>query len=168
MSVLFLLKRNAKKIISLTILFLSALSNAVYASDLKTYPALMCIEEGTETGDFNRSMYRITRVKDNGNGVLLCPIVRDSVDESAGYNNVFAIVNTYRTQSGPPIELSLLKFSAKGELMKKISARPRSGHKETHLKIKFEKDWGYYVLKIKMGVNKSNAYSKVFSYLIVE
>ena len=162
--------RGLRIVLSMALLLSSLVSNSIHARDLKTYPAFMCLENGKETGDFNRSMYRITRISGNGTGVLLCPIIRDSVDSisNEAHDGVFAIVNTYRTQPGPPVRLTLRKFSAQGELMKEITKYPLGLHQETHLKLKFKKDYGYYMLEISMGVNKQNEYAKVFSYMVVE
>lgn len=40
------------------------------SADAKVYPAFMCLESGKETGDFNRSLYRVTRL--NGAEVEYC------------------------------------------------------------------------------------------------
>ncbi len=160
----FIMIKSLTIILCWTGLFL----NTANANDLKTYPAFMCLENGKETGDFNRSMYRITRVNNSGTGILLCPIIRDSVDSNDAYDNVFVLVNTYRTQSALPIRLTLRKFSARGELMKEVTKFPADGHQETHLKIKFKKDYGYYMLEVAMGVNRRKEYAKVFSYMVVE
>lgn len=157
------------RIIGLLAMFFSA---SVFGNDAKVYPAFMCLESGVETGAFNRSMFGITRVDDKGSGILICPIVRDSIADSSGrlesQNVVQVEVNTFRTDPAPKIRLTLRKFTSKGAAIDEDTKLPQSGHQSSILQVEFKKDDGYYVLEVEMGVNKPKEYSKVFSYKFIE
>jgi len=156
----------------------------VQAADVKVYPACMCVENGNDTGDFNRSMYRITRTGSTGSGILLCPIVRDTVrsgstgKESKGgiwakaYTPGFTVkVRTYRTNSGPSIRLTLHNRAYDGSSISKVTKYAGVGHKVTEIFTKSKANSGYYLLEVEMGVNGATTkggYAKLHSYEVVE
>jgi hypothetical protein len=51
------------------------------ADDDKVYSGFACAEEGSDTGAFNRSVFRITRTGSSGTGRILCPVIRDNVGD---------------------------------------------------------------------------------------
>lgn len=165
-------RRLWNKRIQMIGIFALFFQSTVYAYDAKVYPALMCVENGVETGSFNRSMHRVTRVNNKGSGILLCPIVRDSIDDNSGKfkskNLVQVKVTTYRTDPAPKIRLTLRKLSNKGVVIEENTAFPLGGHQSTLLSVKFKKDDGYYILEVEMGVNKKDEYAKLFSYKFIE
>jgi len=172
----------------LGIIFLSVLPLSVKivhadSADAKVYPAFMCLEKGKETGDFERSMYRITRKGGAGSGVLLCPIVRDTVGSNSigqnakgiiakGYTTGFRVkVRTHRTNTGPSIRLTLHNRAYNGSSISKQTKYAGVGNKVTEIFTKSKANSGYYLLEVEMGVNgagTTGGYAKLHSYEVVE
>jgi hypothetical protein len=154
-------------------------------TDVKVYPAFMCLELGKETGDFDRSMFRVTRKGSIGKGILLCPIVRDKVRATGigkepsgtpfvakGYPTGFTIkVWTYRQNSGPAIRLTVHNRAYDGSSISKETKYVGTGNKITEIFIKSKANSGFYVLEVEMGINSrtvSSQYAKFHSYEIIE
>jgi hypothetical protein len=154
-----------------SVIFMCASAKTAHA-DEKVYPAFMCLENGEETGGFNRSMHRITRTKGVGSGILLCPIVRDNVGDKSGVltstKNVLIQVNTFRTDPAPKIRLTFRKFSYRGDLIQEQTKSPLGGHQAVFLTLKQKPKDGYYVLEVEMGVNTPSDFAKFFSYRVIE
>jgi hypothetical protein len=155
----------------------------VEAADVKVYPACMCVEKGKDTGDFNRSMYRITRNGSAGSGILLCPIVRDTVRSTSigrehkgikavAYPTGFRVrVWTYRTDSGPSIRLTLHNRAYDGSSITKVIKYAGVGARVTEIFAKSKANSGYYLLEVEMGINGATTkggYAKLHSYEVVE
>lgn len=170
--------------------FVSLSCTTVLASDSadgKVYPAFMCLEKGKETGDFDRSIYRITRSKSSGSGILLCPIIRDKV-ASGGFGRDtsdrgllggavsgptgFRIkVRTFRTDAGPSIRLTLHSRAYDGSSISKETKYAKVGKQTTEIFTKSKANSGYYLLEVEMGINgttTTNGYAKLHSYEVIE
>jgi len=161
----------------------SSANAKVSSADAKVYPAFMCLEKGEETGAFDRSLYRITRKGSTGSGILLCPIVRDTVGSNSigrdhkgiiakAYTTGFRVrVRTYRTDSGPSIRITLHSRAYDGSSITKKTKYAGSGNQVIEIFTKSKANSGYYVLEVKMGINGAGTkggYAKLYSYEVVE
>jgi hypothetical protein len=166
------------------------ISPAFADGDAKVYAANTCQEEGSDTGAFNRSAFRITRIGSSGNGRLDCPIVRDIVDDcgvgilhggaQASDCKVSALVHTFRSftavigqdpsewpQAGP-LDCTLFSRNYTGSVIGFDTEFAGLGDDTMELNaLTHGADSGSYMLSCGMPVNGAQ-FAKLFSYKVIE
>jgi hypothetical protein len=151
-------------------------SRSAHAHDDKSYPAFMCVESGSGTGDFNRSEYRLTRTGSAGDGLLLCPFIRDSFTDDAHLlahvNYMGAEITVMDNHFDEDITCALIsKKLSDGSAFAYTSAKTE-GSSTTVKKISLvDYDFameGYGFLKCSVPTNGTRGYTRIFAYKIQE
>ncbi len=163
---------------ALTPLVLSATSATADDADEKFYPGFMCLQAGSETGAFNRSDYRITRINSTGSGRLLCPIVRDRANPGTGYDTGFgnparptgfrARVRTYRTSTSGNLSCTLYARSSTGGTYSWDTEWANVGYQTTELWVRSSTSAGSYHLACDLPVNTPSGYTRLINYWVSE
>ncbi|MBI4509824.1 MAG: hypothetical protein HY698_09305 [Deltaproteobacteria bacterium] len=146
------------------------------ATDDKSYPAVMCLESGSETGDFNRSEYRITRTGSTGSGLLLCPIVRDNFSSGgilSGYVKAITAEITYQDNHfRGDITCTLIDKRLSDGSAYSYKTGTTEGASTTAKKLKITDGFeieGYAFLKCQVPTNStSDGWTRIFAYKILE
>jgi len=148
-----------------------------HAVEDTVYPAIMCLEEGIDTGAFNRSEYRITRTGvGNGTGRLLCPIARMTCGTSydSGFGDPVratgfrAYVHTYRTENSGDLGCRLISKNYDGSTIHLGDtgfAPPGQNEMEIYTTSSCR---SFYILSCTMPQNTSTTYAKIFAYQVRE
>ncbi|MBI4509825.1 MAG: hypothetical protein HY698_09310 [Deltaproteobacteria bacterium] len=145
------------------------------STDDKSYPAFMCLESGSETGDFNRSEYRITRTGSAGSGVLLCPLVRDAFSSPSVYSDYDADMtvevtlqdNHFREDITCTVINKLLSDGSAFSYKSATTEGASTTAKKLTMKGGFALQ-GYSFLKCQVPTNGTDGWTRIFAYKALE
>ncbi len=143
------------------------------ATELKSYAASTCQEAGTgESGAFNRSRYRITRVGNAGTGKLLCPVIRDGFfNVVPGRGRVQVSVNLMDNHSTSDITCTLITRSLSGASARYSTRRTQGSsvaRQTLYLTADYMTSSGYALMECTLPTNSWNQYTKIYSYRVIE
>lgn len=150
-----------------------AASGGVAAADKKSYPAQMCQERGSgETGDINRSQYRLARTANStgfNGGWVICPIVRDTFSGSWGNPAPGLSVEVYVNDQHPlEIECSLVFQNYNGSSIRYSNAKS-NGYGSQVLRMSLNHAHGVYQLMCKLPQHGNPfGYTRFHSYVVNE
>ncbi len=136
--------------------------------DEKQYPGYLCQEQGSESGAFDRSEYRITRKTSAGSGTLLCPAIKDDIDSGHVYANWYVTDTNMNPDSWVSCALSLRNWS--GSQIRYDSDRTYGapGADELHADFLTDGIDGPYAIACWMAPNSSAGYFKLKTYEVLE
>jgi hypothetical protein len=150
---------------------LLCLASPAFATDGTGYHAAGCFEQGKETGDFDRSEYRITRIGAAGSGYLLCPIHRMSYSTCVTDWSIRVEVHVIDSHPTADVTCWLLQKDRQGNTFN-WSSMTSYGSSTTlqtlTMNVSVTDFTTRYVLKCSMPVNSGSSYTKIHGYYVTE